>query len=68
MVPSLAKGLLTQNLRNEEFYFYFFKIYLLEGEKERASRGRSRRRENLQADPLLSVEPDVGLSLRTLRS
>ena len=53
--------------------FFFKKIYLFSLERKRASTQvgegqKARERENLQADSLLSMEPDTGLHLMTLRS
>ena len=45
--------------------FFFFKIYLFE--RERIQEEGQRERES-QADSLLSVEPDMGLSPMPLRS
>jgi len=46
---------------------FFKKIYLFERERE-WDRGAERGGENPQADSSLSMEPDMGLDPRTLRS
>jgi len=47
--------------------FFFFKIDLRERESKSES-GGGEEGENLQADSMLSTEPDVGLNPTTLRS
>ena len=51
-------------------YNFLKKIYLfiLDTEREHSQEGQTQRERESQADPVLSVEPNLGLDLMTLRS